>query len=82
MDSYRLYVFNPISGRIDQKRKFLAKDDETAVWISEGLRHARPMELWHGCCKIHRWEPMTEASRPPEIEADEELAPAMAIIIH
>ena len=70
MDSYRLYVLNPISGCIDRRWKFIANDDETAVWISEGIRHARPMELWHGRCKIHQWEAMGPAQPAPDIEIE------------
>lgn len=65
MEPYRLYVLNPFDGRIVQKREFVAKDDETAVWISEAVRHARPMELWHGSSKIHQWHPLSFDAAAP-----------------
>jgi hypothetical protein len=62
MQSYRLYILNVFSDGIDHQREFAAKDDGTAIWISEGMRHTRPMELWHGSSKIHRWEAIEEAA--------------------
>ena len=56
MEPYRLYVLDPLTGRIDHEHRVVAEDDETAVWISEGLKRTRPMELWLGRCKIHCWD--------------------------
>ncbi|MFL5238147.1 MAG: hypothetical protein ACJ8EL_11190 [Rhizomicrobium sp.] len=65
MTPYRLYIFDPLTGKIDHQRDVVAKDDATAVWISEGLRHTRPMELWHGRSKIHRWDHNRRTSAEP-----------------
>ena len=62
MEAYRLYIFDPLTGKIDHERRVLATNDETAVWISEGLRHTRPMELWQGRSKIHRWDAIKHTS--------------------
>ena len=61
VSSYRLYILDPFDGQIVEHREFVAQDDETAVWISEGLRHSRPMELWAGASKVHRWDLIEEA---------------------
>ena len=81
MDAYRLYVLDPLTGKIDQERRVIAKDDETAVWVSEGLRHTRPMELWHGNSKIHRWDAIkrTAVEHGP---ADILCVPEPPVVVH
>jgi len=63
VSSYQLYILNPIDGRVVERREFVAQNDETAVWISEGLRHSRPMELWAGRSKVHGWDLIVEGPR-------------------
>ena len=72
VESYRLYILNPVNGRIADARDFEAPDADTAIWISEGVRHTRPMELWQGRRRIHVWQALgskpkkpTEAETPP-----------------
>ena len=50
--TYRLYIIDPFNGGIAETRRFAVPDHETAVWISEGFRHSRPMELLNGPTKI------------------------------
>jgi len=76
VSSYQLYILNPFDGRIVERREFVAKNDETAVWISEGLRHSRPMELWAGPSKVHGWDSILEA---PSDEREEMALPAIPI---
>ena len=68
MNSYDLYIINPSTGRIARSLQFLARDNGSAVWISEGLRHSRPMELWRGTIKIRTWETIFE--EPADAVAD------------
>jgi len=76
VSSYQLYILDPFDGRIVERREFAAQDDETAVWISEGLRHSRPMELWAGVSKVHGWDLILERA----IDEQEELArPAIPV---
>src|SRR5439155_5638926 len=58
MEPYRLYILNSFNDDIADERQFMANNDETAVWIAEGLQHSRPMELWHRASKIHAWQPI------------------------
>lgn len=81
MERYRLYILDPLTGRIDHERRMLAKDDETAVWISEGLRHSRPMELWQGRSKIHRWDAIKRMSVEPR-RADILSVSQPALLVH
>jgi len=70
MQLYRLYILNSRNGRIAHERHLVAKDDATAIWIAEGIRHSRAMELWHGGSKIHAWEALSlrvaRSAMPPE----------------
>jgi hypothetical protein len=77
MEPYRLYFLNTLSGGIDDRREFAARNDETAVWIAEGMRHSRAMELWHGQSKIHRWEVVRPSHAQPA-----EMDPVPAIRLH
>lgn len=71
MFSYDLHIINPSTGRIARTHQFLARDNGSAVWISEGLRHSRPMELWRGTIKIRAWEMI--AAEADDALADEEM---------
>ena len=66
MEPYRLYILNSLNGDIANERQFIANNDETAVWIAEGLQHSRPMELWHGASKIHAWQPVAPTAPAPQ----------------
>ena len=81
MESYRLYVLNALNGKIDHERQFIAKDDETAVWISEGIRHTRPMELWHGASRVHRWESIALTAAKPVTTEDAPL-PLVSMLVN
>jgi len=60
MRGYRLYIIDPFGGGVAETRRFAAPDDATAIWMSEGFRHSRPMELWNGPSKIHSCELFAE----------------------
>jgi len=62
MRGYRLYIIDPFGGGVAETRRFAAPDDATAIWMSEGFRHSRPMELWNGPSKIHTWGLIAESS--------------------
>ena len=69
MEPYRLYILNSLDGLVADERRFIAKDDATAVWIAEGIQHSRAMELWHLGSKIHEWAPLAPmTSSPPAME--------------
>jgi hypothetical protein len=68
METYRLYILDSFNGDIAQERRFTANDDDTAVWIAEGLQHSRGMELWHQGSKIRAWEPLLEGAPRDEIQ--------------
>jgi hypothetical protein len=70
VNSYDLYIINPLTGGIARTHQFIAPNKLSAMWISEGLRHSRPMELWRGTIKIRTWEMISE---PPDTAADEEM---------
>ena len=81
MDAYRLYILDALTGRIEQERCVVAKDDETAIWISEGLRHTRPMELWQRGSKIHGWDAIKRTLVELD-SADISSVPAARIVVH
>ena len=66
MRAYRLYIIDPFNGGIAETRRFAVPDDETAVWVSEGFRHSRPMELWNGPTKIRSWNAVGAAAAPED----------------
>lgn len=68
--TYRLYIFDPFNGGIAETRRFAVPDDETAVWISEGFRHSRPMELWSGPTKIQSWSAVGATTAPEDPGSD------------
>jgi hypothetical protein len=70
MEPYRLYILNSLDGLVADERRFIAKDDATAVWIAEGIQHSRAMELWHRGSKIHEWQALELV--PSALSPDEE----------
>lgn len=71
MEPYRLYILNSFDGLVAQERRFIAQDDETAVWIAEGIQHSRAMELWHLGSKIHEWQALASVESAPSATQDE-----------
>jgi hypothetical protein len=56
MSGYRLYFMDRFSGHIDNRREFLADDDDSAIEIAQGWYDGSPMELWAGRNKLKHWD--------------------------
>ena len=80
LQTYCLYIRDPHNGRVVQRHEFVAQGDETALWISEGFRHSRPMDLWCGRSKIHVWERIVSVS--PKMGRVDTSMPSAAVPIH
>ena len=70
MRTYRLYIIDPFNGGIAETRRFAVPDDKTAIWISEGFRHSRQMELWNGPTKIRSWSAVGATAAPEDPGSD------------
>ena len=55
MALYQLYVANPSSGRFDREVEIEAEDDVAAIRVASREEN-RPLELWQGDRKVHRFE--------------------------
>ena len=53
---YRLYLMNRFSGHIETVRDIAAAEDLTAIGRAAEFVGRRPVELWHGPRKVHRFE--------------------------
>lgn len=62
MADYRIYFMNRFSGHIEERREFIAADDDEAIGIAAGWSTGQPMELWAGDHKLKRWD--AEAVHP------------------
>ena len=53
---YRLYVLDPLDGRIRSFHEIDAKSDAAAVRSAERNRYIGPMVLWSRARKVQQWE--------------------------
>jgi hypothetical protein len=56
MSGYRLYFMDRFSGHIDNRREFLADDDDSAMGIAQRWYDGTAMELWSGSDKLKHWD--------------------------
>ena len=54
MATYRLYLLNPRTSRIQGFEEYEADGDVEAIERADLSRDRAPLELWSGCKKIHR----------------------------
>ena len=64
MAYYRLYFFNPGTGRIDHFREYEAPGNMAAVVRAGDWRDLGAMELWSGRRKVKRWDAFPFAPEP------------------
>ena len=70
MATYRLYLLNPRTNRIEGFEEYEADGDVEAIERADRSRDRAPLELWSGCKKIHRIEGLAQtASAPARIPA-------------
>lgn len=62
MANFKLYLMDWASGHIEETRTIQAEDDIKAMALAAELPH-RPMEVWRGQTKVHRFE--RERITPP-----------------
>ena len=55
MATFKLYLMDWASGHIEETRTIQADDDIEAMALADKVPH-RPMELWRGSTKVHRFE--------------------------
>lgn len=55
---YRLYFMNRNNGHIDRFEEFEAAGDVSAIERAESRCASAPLELWSGCQKIFRLDPL------------------------
>jgi hypothetical protein len=61
MTNYRLYLMNNRTGHIDQADHIQAVHDLHGIFMAESVSDHRPMELWCGNRKVHRFETTSTA---------------------
>ena len=69
MATYRLYLLNPRTNRIQGFEEYEADGDVEAIERADRSRDRAPLELWSGCKKIHRIEAVAQSPAPARVPA-------------
>jgi len=56
MTHYRIYYMNTVSGHIDSAEDIDLACDEESINLAQVLSRDKPIEVWCGTRKVHRFE--------------------------